>query len=63
MLYTGDGVYCKFCSHEGAKICCECAEILKDVPEKIYEAVRNMTPEELLALEKYLESEDWKWSG
>ena len=57
MLYDGDGVYCEFCSHEGAKVCWRCREILKDVPEKIYKVIRNMTPEELLGLEKYLETE------
>lgn len=54
MLYDGDGVYCKFCSSEGARICYKCKEILEDVPEKIYNAIRSMTPKELITLEKYL---------
>jgi len=55
MLYDGDGVYCIYCSKEGAEICYICKEILESLPEKIYEKIRNMTPKELRKLEQYLE--------
>lgn len=55
MLYTGDGIYCRFCSHEGATVCWKCEEILKDVPEKLYKIIRDLTPDELTDLEAYLE--------
>jgi hypothetical protein len=54
MLYDGDGVYCMYCSKEGAVVCFKCEEILKSVPEKIYKKIRVMSPEELIALEKHL---------
>jgi len=58
MLYDGDGVYCRFCSKEGAKVCWKCKEILKHVPEKVYEKIRSMAPDELIALKKHLGIED-----
>jgi hypothetical protein len=54
MLYDGDGVYCKFCSEEGASICYKCDSILSYVPERIYNVIRNMSPKDLMGLEVYL---------
>ena len=57
MLYDGDGVYCKYCSTEGARICHICEAALRGIPEKLYIRIRSMAPKELLRLDKYIEGD------